>query len=424
MESSSLGLAFQVGGARSSTSVSGGAGLGCVQCRDLQRQLMDLSAQNARSQTRGKDARKAADATQASLALVMRSMATLRSEQAELESKTRKTQELTEAVRSKRGEAESNWRQEARARQQTYDEAKAESSRERISHAEAQEAVVNAEAEVQRLRRALDEALLDIEDARAALLSTETRVAADADNASKVMEDARRAAAEACAEADASHEVATVATDRLQAVGENVEQLKTDAEFEENRGAEVEREVADIGRRVEAGRAATTRLRTLREEATSRLQDLSFSGEPHVDRGCSPHRGNDDAVAALRRKIEDFERQLSDTEIEKQQLRQLCRQDVQRQGARLERLRMKVESLYSAREEFRRSYKKRTLPDSSSLMAAAELFASCENDLDFDESDDEIIASVPRYVDEAVEGGRDSRRKSRGCTGVSGSRRV
>lgn len=343
-----------------------GGGGPCVKCRGLQRRLLDLSAMGARALTRARDVGKAVSEVEQARTGATAAAEALRRSQAELADGLQIGEDEMEEARRERVEAQGKWREEARAWQQRYDEAKVAVSHGRVEFAEAEEAAVRAGAEVHRLRRAVDEARLDVEDAHAACKATEARVSFDAEEAIEATARVRNEIVSEQAQASAATRLANVS--RLEASGGALGKLRETAAAEERRCEDLELEMAELVRRLCAGRVAAGRLRALHGEAKERLQGASFGHSETASAGASTatagrivattDRG-DGPASELRREIEKAEEAAQNLEVELRRLRGLRQLEGERWGRRLERLRAKVELYHAGREDLRRLYRER-----------------------------------------------------------------
>eukprot|EP00929_Paragymnodinium_shiwhaense_P069028 TRINITY_DN34830_c0_g1_i1.p1 TRINITY_DN34830_c0_g1~~TRINITY_DN34830_c0_g1_i1.p1 ORF type:complete len:446 (+),score=127.38 TRINITY_DN34830_c0_g1_i1:133-1470(+) len=330
----------------------------CRQCKALQGQLLDLSAETARALTLQREQQQAT-------AYIQRQKAAVNAAAAALADDLQITEHRIEETRLARSEWETQWRQEARVWQQRYEEAKSQAAAGRLALAECEEASVQITSEVQALRRSLQEAHLDAEDARQALGATEVRVAAYAADESENVARARLEAERAEHEAEAVEGSAGILREKLRRDASRRRELQESSEREERRIADLEKELAELRQRLESGRAAARRLRSLRDEAEIRCEaeasaELERLSERRicVDRGTSPHRRTQGADE-LRLLVEEKKRRVAELEEERQELRLLQRQDAQRHAARLERLRAQVEVYQAGREDLRRLYRER-----------------------------------------------------------------
>lgn len=268
---------------------------------------------------------------------------------------------------------EAKWREEASAWQSAYDTAKMSAGRAQQQHDAVEQAATVLEAQVGELRRSLDEAQWDLEDAWAACSSTEKRALSDAGRVEEEVLLARtafvaeQAAAEAARSAAATAHVRLAAScDRLTnafgSEGSSAPSLgahRAKADAEEQRCMELEAEVSDWHRRVSTARAAYGRLRELHDQTRSQLEARGATPSA-VDRGSSPVPVARDADSAaemeLRARLHSWEARLRGLESENHQLRCLQQLDMERHAAKTERLRLKAERYRVGHADLQRLY--------------------------------------------------------------------
>lgn len=343
----------------------------CGSCQKLQQQLMACSAKSARILTERHEAMKASRHLHERHATLEEELVSLHQTQVELADKFQTSEMELEDLCRLRAPTETKWREEASAWQCAYDAAKMSGGPVQKKHEVLEQAAALMETQVRELRRSLDEAQWDLEDARAACSSTQTRALSDAGGLQEEVMQARtvlvaeQAAAEA-ARAEATTAEVRLAASRSRCTGSSgstgsyassfaMHQAKADAE--EHRCMELQAEVSDWHQRVSTGRAAFGRLREIHDQARSRLE--ARGAKPSViDRGCSPlaREGQSAAEMELRTRLQSWETQLRELESQNQQLKRLQQLDKERHASKTERLRLKAERYRAGHMDLQRLY--------------------------------------------------------------------
>mmetsp|Transcript_32315 Transcript_32315/g.57178 ORF Transcript_32315/g.57178 Transcript_32315/m.57178 type:complete len:687 (+) Transcript_32315:36-2096(+) len=344
----------------------------CAGCRDLQRQLMDLSVCSAKSHTERHEAMKAARHIHEARAGAEAEAAALACAQAELADRLQVAEQALEELELRQADTEKLWREEASSWQSAQEEAKIAAGRAQSVAVDAEESAMATEAEVQCLRQTLQKSLLELEDVRTACGATERRVAGDSVFLEEEVSRAKAASTSAQRAAESARARATSVEAQLAAAeAQKANAVPSRLFAERKRCKDLEVELTEWQQRVEAGRAALKRLCSLREEATLRLETSTADAKSNAvacrdeqtsqtteDSIRSPQSSGDQAAAAraLRLQLREREYQVGELETEHLQLRRLQQLDAERHAAKTERLREKAERYRAGHADLQRLY--------------------------------------------------------------------
>lgn len=350
----------------------------CTSCRELQRCLMDFSVRIAKAHTERLEAMKSARRIHEARIDAEGEAAALERVQAELADRLQVAEQAVEELGHRKRATEKLWREEAGSWQSAHEEAKVAAGHAESATTASKDAAIAAQAEVGQLRKSLESVLWELEDARTAYGATERRVASDSALSEEQVARARAAATAAQQVADSARSsLASVEARLAAAVTSESNGAALRLRAERQRSKDLEAQLAEGQRRVEAGRAALKRLRGLREEAILRLENsvdakmnpVSDGARPQSQAAMSksPLRPSSSAAAAneceqaaaarvLRVQLREREYQLGELENEHIQLRRLQQLDAERHAAKAERLRAKAERYRAGHEDLQRLY--------------------------------------------------------------------
>lgn len=300
----------------------------CVECRKLQGQLLAISARSARLHTEMSADAIAASGAQQAVADLERRIARTEPALAEAADRLQLSEQDRKDFHGTRSREDQLHREEGEALCKLREEAVASA---------AWRPETSPERDAAYLRKALERAMWDLEDARAAQVATAVRVSRDAALGAAELAAATAAAREAEAAADTAGARRTAAL----ALGEDRRQC-----------VELKAEIGDTRRRVSAGRAGLARLRALQREAETRLADGQASEL--------------NANSELARRLAEQERRACELEAENRELSHLLEVDVERNKAKIDILRAKAKKYDVGLSNLRRLYIERPARSASS----------------------------------------------------------